>query len=63
VLPHLRPLWGEWEDRWWPKALPADSRGAAGSRTAAVRRVAERPSTGNGSDTAAAVAVAGEVRP
>jgi alkanesulfonate monooxygenase SsuD/methylene tetrahydromethanopterin reductase-like flavin-dependent oxidoreductase (luciferase family) len=63
VLPHLRPLWGEWEDRWWPKALPADSRVAAGSRTAAVRRVAERPSAGNGSDTAAAVAVAGEVRP
>jgi len=63
VLPHLRPLWSEWEDRWWPKALPADSRVAAGSRTAAVRRVAERPSAGNGSETAAAVAAVGEVRP
>lgn len=26
VLPHLRPLWNEFEDRWWPKALPAKQR-------------------------------------
>ena len=23
VLPHLRPLWREWEDRWYPKPLAA----------------------------------------
>lgn len=22
VLPHLRPLWSEWTDRWWPRSLP-----------------------------------------
>ena len=21
VLPHLRPMWSEWEDRWYPKGL------------------------------------------
>jgi alkanesulfonate monooxygenase SsuD/methylene tetrahydromethanopterin reductase-like flavin-dependent oxidoreductase (luciferase family) len=26
VLPHLRPLWNEYEDHWWPKALPAARR-------------------------------------
>src|SRR5207253_1882673 len=26
VLAHLRPLWGEYEDHWWPKALPAAER-------------------------------------
>src|SRR6185369_6004607 len=26
VLPHLRGLWSEWEDHWWPKALPAAKR-------------------------------------
>jgi hypothetical protein len=26
VLPRLRPLWSEYEDRWWPRALPASRR-------------------------------------
>jgi len=26
VLPHLRPIWNEYEDHWWPKALPAARR-------------------------------------
>jgi hypothetical protein len=26
VLPHLRPIWREYEDRWWPTALPATQR-------------------------------------
>lgn len=26
VLPALRPIWSEWEDRWYPKALPAAER-------------------------------------
>ena len=25
VLPHLRPLWSEWEDHWYPKPLAADA--------------------------------------
>ncbi len=36
VLPALRPLWSEWEDRWWPKALPAERRVAPGSANAAA---------------------------
>jgi len=31
VLPHLRPLWAEYEDRWWPRALPAAERVVPGS--------------------------------
>jgi alkanesulfonate monooxygenase SsuD/methylene tetrahydromethanopterin reductase-like flavin-dependent oxidoreductase (luciferase family) len=26
VLPALRPIWSEWEDRWYPKMLPAAQR-------------------------------------
>jgi hypothetical protein len=21
VMPHLRDMWGEWEDHWWPKPM------------------------------------------
>jgi len=21
-MPHLKDLWAEWEDRWWPKPMP-----------------------------------------
>jgi hypothetical protein len=42
VMPHLRPIWSEWEDRWWPKPLPADRREEPGSHNAAVRAQAER---------------------
>jgi alkanesulfonate monooxygenase SsuD/methylene tetrahydromethanopterin reductase-like flavin-dependent oxidoreductase (luciferase family) len=35
VLPALRPLWSEWEDHWWPKALPREKRVAPGSANAA----------------------------
>jgi hypothetical protein len=43
VMPHLRPLFAEYDDRWWPRPLPAEERVAAGSQTEAVRRSAERP--------------------
>ncbi len=43
VMPHLRPLFGDWEDHWWPKALPPSRRVAPGATTAAVRARAERP--------------------
>jgi len=43
VLPHLRPIWSEWEDHWWPKALPEDKREKPGSHNAAVQSRAERP--------------------
>ena len=43
VMPRLRPLWSEWEDHWWPKALPADKREQPGSHNAVVRERAERP--------------------
>jgi hypothetical protein len=26
VLPGLRSVWSEWEDRWYPKMLPAEQR-------------------------------------
>ena len=26
VLPHLRGLFGEWEDRWWPQPMPRPER-------------------------------------
>jgi alkanesulfonate monooxygenase SsuD/methylene tetrahydromethanopterin reductase-like flavin-dependent oxidoreductase (luciferase family) len=42
VLPHLRPIWSEYEDRWWPKPLPAAKRVQPGSQSAAVRVQAER---------------------
>jgi alkanesulfonate monooxygenase SsuD/methylene tetrahydromethanopterin reductase-like flavin-dependent oxidoreductase (luciferase family) len=42
VLPHLRPLFAEHEDRWWPKPLAAAKRVEPGSQTAAVRAQAER---------------------
>jgi alkanesulfonate monooxygenase SsuD/methylene tetrahydromethanopterin reductase-like flavin-dependent oxidoreductase (luciferase family) len=42
VLPHLRPLWGEWEDVSWPKPLPARERAVPGAQSAAVRARVER---------------------
>jgi hypothetical protein len=21
-MPHLKDLWSEWENRWWPKPMP-----------------------------------------
>ena len=43
VLPHLRPMWKEWDDRWWPNALPAARRARPGSRNVEARAHAERP--------------------
>lgn len=43
VIPHLRPLWCEYEDHWWPKALPVAERVVPGSRNTIVRASAERP--------------------
>jgi hypothetical protein len=42
VLPHLRPIWSEYEDHWWPKALPEEKRQKPGSRNAAVQFHSER---------------------
>jgi hypothetical protein len=42
VAPHLRPLWSEYEDRWWPKSLPAAERSTPGTHNEAARRQAER---------------------
>ena len=42
VLPHLRPIFSEFEDRWWPKPLAAEKRVEPGSQSAAVRKQAER---------------------
>jgi alkanesulfonate monooxygenase SsuD/methylene tetrahydromethanopterin reductase-like flavin-dependent oxidoreductase (luciferase family) len=42
VLPALRPLWSEWEDCSWPRALPAERRVQPGSQSAAVRQGVER---------------------
>jgi alkanesulfonate monooxygenase SsuD/methylene tetrahydromethanopterin reductase-like flavin-dependent oxidoreductase (luciferase family) len=42
VLPHLRPLFAEYEDRWWPKPLAAAKRVEPGSLSDGVRARAER---------------------
>ena len=34
VLPALRPIWSDWEDRWWPQALPLAKRAIPGAATA-----------------------------
>jgi alkanesulfonate monooxygenase SsuD/methylene tetrahydromethanopterin reductase-like flavin-dependent oxidoreductase (luciferase family) len=43
VMPSLRPIWSEWEDRWWPKALPESGRAKPGSSNDAVKDQVERP--------------------
>ncbi|MCI0348755.1 MAG: LLM class flavin-dependent oxidoreductase, partial [Acidobacteriales bacterium] len=43
VMPHLRPIWSEWEDRWWPQALPENDRAKPGSSNDAVKTRVERP--------------------
>jgi hypothetical protein len=25
VMPRLRPLWSEWEDKWWVQAAPSSA--------------------------------------
>jgi alkanesulfonate monooxygenase SsuD/methylene tetrahydromethanopterin reductase-like flavin-dependent oxidoreductase (luciferase family) len=47
VLPALRLIFNDWEDYWWPKALPADKRVAAGSANAAYEQ-SHRRRAGNG---------------
>jgi alkanesulfonate monooxygenase SsuD/methylene tetrahydromethanopterin reductase-like flavin-dependent oxidoreductase (luciferase family) len=42
VLPALRGMFSEWEDRWWPKALPATKRVAPGSHNERVQTSVER---------------------
>ena len=63
VMPHLRPIWGEYEDHWWPKALPAAERVAAGSYNTAVRATVERPSHDGGEPGRDRVRRPDEVRP
>jgi hypothetical protein len=41
-MPHLRPLFSEYEDRYWPRPLATDDRVAPGAQTDAARRNAER---------------------
>jgi len=36
VLPHLRPIWNEYEDHWWPKALPPARRATPRASSAAA---------------------------
>jgi alkanesulfonate monooxygenase SsuD/methylene tetrahydromethanopterin reductase-like flavin-dependent oxidoreductase (luciferase family) len=36
VIPKLRPLFGEWENRWWPKPLAQGRRAAASAFTPAA---------------------------
>src|SRR5438132_12076461 len=43
VMPHLRPIWSEYEDHWSPKSLPPEQRAVPGAHTEAARRAAERP--------------------
>jgi hypothetical protein len=41
-MPSLKPIFAEYEDICWPKALPAAERVKAGAQTAAARPQAER---------------------
>jgi hypothetical protein len=43
VMPHLRPIWNEYEDHWSPTPLPASERAQPGGYNAAAQRTAERP--------------------
>jgi alkanesulfonate monooxygenase SsuD/methylene tetrahydromethanopterin reductase-like flavin-dependent oxidoreductase (luciferase family) len=43
VLPHLRPIFGEYEDRWWPKPISESQRAIPGGQNAAVKDRVERP--------------------
>src|SRR5207249_2396417 len=43
VMPHLRPMWSEYEDHWSPKPLPRAERVVPGGQSEAARRAAERP--------------------
>ncbi|MBI1816729.1 MAG: LLM class flavin-dependent oxidoreductase [Deltaproteobacteria bacterium] len=40
VMPKLRPIWNEFEDHWWPKALPSARRVAPGSTNEPTARAA-----------------------
>jgi alkanesulfonate monooxygenase SsuD/methylene tetrahydromethanopterin reductase-like flavin-dependent oxidoreductase (luciferase family) len=31
VLPHLRDLWGEWDDKWWIKPIAEERRAPLGA--------------------------------
>ena len=46
VMPHLRPLFAEYEDICWPKPLPATSARRPARRRAAVRRAGRARSVG-----------------
>lgn len=54
VLPHLRPIFAEYDDRWWPEPLPMAERERAGAANARVRSHAERPLGTRGSEGVAA---------
>jgi alkanesulfonate monooxygenase SsuD/methylene tetrahydromethanopterin reductase-like flavin-dependent oxidoreductase (luciferase family) len=54
VLPALRPIWSEYEDRWWPAARPLAARTRPGACTEAARPAAERPLAGDAAASAAA---------
>jgi len=43
VMPHLRPIWSEYEDHWSARPLPAKERVQPGQFTESARRTAERP--------------------
>ena len=33
VMPHLKDMWDEYEDNWWPQPIPSDERALAGAAT------------------------------
>jgi hypothetical protein len=43
VMPHLRPIFAEHEDRWSATPLPARERAQPGASNESARRQAERP--------------------
>jgi len=47
VLPALRPMWSEWEDRWWPRPLALARRAVPGMTTAAAPRTTTAPAAGD----------------
>jgi hypothetical protein len=37
VMPNLKDLWPEWEDKWWVKPLPESRRAVPGAQRVGVK--------------------------
>jgi alkanesulfonate monooxygenase SsuD/methylene tetrahydromethanopterin reductase-like flavin-dependent oxidoreductase (luciferase family) len=47
VLPALRSIWSDFDDRWWPQALPRERRAIPGAATVGAQQPTARAASGN----------------